>query len=1784
MSKANQVSGTLTGAPGAGALRRWTPFVLLALVLTAAAWFVLDFPTFVQAEGETALWSSDITVVELENGAIGAIRAGDFSNQGGSAGLTAKWLYYYPPERKLRLSFSDGASVEGHVLQVGDFSVAFTENDSGNNSFTWDDVDVDWENGQTLAARIVPGSGEDIPATGLPTISGRAQVDETLSADTSDIADEDGLDSATFSYQWQSDGSDIELATGSSYTPVAADLGKAINVKVSFTDEEGNSESLTSEPTKAVIAANTPATGEPTISGTPTVRQTLTAGVSTIADQDGITAVSYAYQWLADDVDIDGATGSSYELTSSDVDKTIQVRVSFTDDADNEEKLTSVATGAVAAGSPGPPVIGPHHWTDYRWGHQEIWITWSPPIDDGGAAVTSYDLRYIRDDASDKSADNWTYENGLTGTSYTVDGLTNGVMYNIQVRAVNRAGSGAWSATFSETPRNLPPDAYDVSITPGNQTLTVEWSEPPVQAQGGVAIANYVVVHIRTGVPDHEFTDLSYWTASDIIPTSGPLSYTITGLTNGVSYFVKVRSINALGDISYPSFRPFVLATPNSRATGLPTIIGTPQVGQTLTADTSNIADEDGLTNVSYEYQWKADVVNIVGATGSTYVLANGDAGKTIQVKISFTDDRNNAETLTSEGTVAATATVPSAPQSLTVTSGSQTRELDGAWQAPSSNGGSAVTGYKVQWKESTDSWDTAADVSETTETGTTHTITSLTGGVEYAVRVIATNVVGDGPASTEARAIPADSPASGEEGTETVESDSTAAWTATLTVGVSGSGSEAVWGYSWFLDGMGTLDGRTYSEGDQTIEVMAILLSNGFVAFNVRPHPSVDFVLTVDGTEFASADASEVKSRTLISYVWATTLDWAEDDRVALSLTLKGTDSAEQSEPAENTPATGLPTISGTPQAGQTLTANTTGIVDEDGLDDVDYSYQWIASDGNGDTDIADATDSTYTPSVSDVGKTIKVKVIFTDDADNQESLTSTATAAVAATVSGAPQNVQVSPVGASQALDVTWEAPASDGGSAVTGYGYKVQWKSGEEDYDASREATVSVRPSWVGLWWYRITGLTNGSVYTIRVIATNSAGGGLPSTEVSDTPLSDPDRLRRFIAVDVVEAHESSHPWLRTTWDYMKSGVELRIHYSSNPSGQVSTVCSYDDGLLKCRSEYMTIAERSVDSLGILIHEMAHVFSLTNGLVDEPAPLGAAYLYFDSLGIASHASCRSSELFADILQLSVVGASANRGQGDAILGYWERCNRDYQVGHADPLTEESLTVVRSALSGQMPQWFVDTYHDSNGNADLEQLWSDVKSMKRWKGGRSVVAYRLRDQFGGYCGNPQVSAVLDIAIDSERESDDEIRNPWKDSGCVPEAPGALRTVLGNNQLELSWEAPVYDGGSRIRGYAVEWKSGDEDYHESRRTVLDDPSSHSHTVTGLTEGVEHTFRVTAFNVFGDGEYAAVTTSNSPATGLPTISGTALVGETLTASTSGIADEDGLSNPTYSYQWIRNDGATDSYIQDATSSTYTLTDAAAGKTIKVRASFADDKGNGETLTSDGTAVVAATVPGVPEHVRVTPHDSQALDVSWEAPPSDGGSVVTGYKVQWKKAIGSWDTPEDVSEAIVTGSTHTIPGLTEGTAYSVRVLASNEVGDGTASAEQAGTPRETTPPSLSTATVNGAILTLTYDEALDENSVPASETFSVTAEDAPTTVDSVSVSGSSVTLTLSSAVTKDVAVTVSYAVPTGLTTARIKGLGWQRRPGSQLTGGGQLYGAICRLQQRPMVSHDDRGGL
>ena len=93
-------------------------------------------------------------------------------------------------------------------------------------------------------------------------------------------------------------------------------------------------------------------------------------------------------------------------------------------------------------------------------------------------------------------------------------------------------------------------------------------------------------------------------------------------------------------------------------------------------------------------------------------------------------------------------------------------------------------------------------------------------------------------------------------------------------------------------------------------------------------------------------------------------------------------------------------------------------------------------------------------------------------------------------------------------------------------------------------------------------------------------------------------------------------------------------------------------------------------------------------------------------------------------------------------------------------------------------------------------------------------------------------------------------------------------------------------------------------------------------------------------------------TPNAEPTGKPVISGTPQRDETLTVSTSGIRDDDGLSNPRYSYGWEQFDGATDSIIPDSNSQSYLLTRDDVGKKIKVLVSFYDDAGVRRHLESD----------------------------------------------------------------------------------------------------------------------------------------------------------------------------------------------------------------------------------------
>ena len=257
-------------------------------------------------------------------------------------------------------------------------------------------------------------------------------------------------------------------------------------------------------------------------------------------------------------------------------------------------------------------------------GDGQVALVWSVPQDDGGDTVTSYTVEYAT------SAEGpWTEFETTTDTFSTVTGLANTTGYFFQVTASNRAGTGvaASSTATPVSPATAPTAPTSLTATAGDTQIAMSWSAPG--DDGGAAITGYTVQYAtNAGGP---------WTTDS---TSLTLSRTITGLTNGTEYFVRVRANNAAGSSAYAT---------------------------------------DSATPI----------------------------------------------------------TVATAPTSLTATAGDT--EIAVSWSAPSSNGGSAITGYTVQRATNAGGpWTTVA-----TTTSLSRTITGLTNGTEYFVRVRANNAAG---------------------------------------------------------------------------------------------------------------------------------------------------------------------------------------------------------------------------------------------------------------------------------------------------------------------------------------------------------------------------------------------------------------------------------------------------------------------------------------------------------------------------------------------------------------------------------------------------------------------------------------------------------------------------------------------------------------------------------------------------------------------------------------------------------------------------------------------------------------------------------------------------------------------------------------------------------------------------------------------------------------------------------------------------------------------------------
>ena len=878
-----------------------------------------------------------------------------------------------------------------------------------------------------IPATMVPG-----PATWPVQITGEAQVGKTLTADSSNLSERYGVQVTSMTYRWLANGARVPGANAQTYRPDDGKQGKRISVMATYTDDRGNEETVTSGPTEPLAARDRirRATGLPVISGRALVGHTLTADKSLIIDANGLENAVFYYFWEADDDSIPEATGTTYTPVAADVGEVITVIVAYVDDSGRGQSMTSPATLPVMTEEAAAAAAFADSLRYVANADGSVTLHWNAPDDE----VTGYRIWRSRHTLGEREMLVYVSDTGGTATTFTDTGVVAGVPHSYRVQAIRDGELGERTKSFKtkvfplRKPTNSPAtgapaisgtaqvgetltaDISGIADEDGLENVTKDYLWAAIGSSGKIG-AMYAYQWLSDGAEIEDATGYNYTT------------YTLTEDDLGKAMSVRVTFVDDAGyqeTLTSAATDPVAAAPqPNSPARGAPTIGGTAQVGETLTADTSGITDEDGLDDSTFTVQWvREDSVMVASAAGS-YTPTDGDRGKSVKVRVSFTDDEGNPESRTSTQTAAVEA-----------------------------RANSPATG--------------APTISGTAQVG--RTLTADTSGI----------------ADTD--------------GLTNVSYD-----------------------YQWLAD-------------DSDIA--------GATVPNYTP---------VDGNA-----GKPIKVR-------VTFTDDAGNDE---SLTSEATAAVI----AANTPATGVPTISGTPQVGETLTAGISGIADADGLSGETFSYQWVSGDGTADTDMEKATDSTYKLVAADQGKAIKVRVTFTDGGGNEETLTSAPTGPVLGDgLPGAPRNLTATP--GNKEVTLSWGPPDDNGNAPATRY--RIEWRVDGKDYDknhwgTARSTTYTTNDQ---------ANLANGVKYFFRVKAQNSDGNshgpyGPASGDVSATPtsgsavdlgtpvLSDAENLHhgmvRLDWQDIEDAgwyvvqyyHVEDGEWL----DLPAEGVDIAFHGSS------------------------------------------------------------------------------------------------------------------------------------------------------------------------------------------------------------------------------------------------------------------------------------------------------------------------------------------------------------------------------------------------------------------------------------------------------------------------------------------------------------------------------------------------------------------------------------------------------------------------------------------------------------
>ena len=680
-----------------------------------------------------------------------------------------------------------------------------------------------------------------------------------------------------------------------------------------------------------------------------------------------------------------------------------------------------------------------------------------------------------------------------------------------------------------------------------------------------------------------------------------------------------------------------------------------------------------------------------------------------------------------------------------------------------------------------------------------------------------------------------------------------------------------------------------------------------------------------------------------------------------------------------------------------------------------------------------------------------------------------------------GQPRTLRARSVGP-RSITITWEAPSTKAGAAITGYGIRRR-ASNSSNWNTIRTNTGSTATT------FQDTNLEPATAYLYQVRAINSVGAGQWSLEAgrrtnADVPgaptnlTARPDGTSRINLSWTAPRNNGGAPVIGYRIEMSADGgANWRIHRSN--TGSVATTFSHTGLRPGARRDYRISA---VNTAGVGMPST--VDWATTDAVVAGAPRSLVARANGSTAIELSWDAPTSDGGARITGYRIE-ASRNRNSGWTIV----RVNTQSSATtyrHAGLLAGNTWYYRVSAINGRgvgptssvanattdatvpgQPRTLRATGTSPNA---IELSWDAPAS----DGGAVIAGYRI--EVATAAGGPWVARVPNSGSTATTYTHTDLRpvttrfyrvSAINSAGfgqpagpvnatTLPDLPAAptrlTATARGTSQINLSWTAPTYDGGSGIIGYRIEVSAdGGSTWGILRRNSGSRGTTFSHT--NLQPATTRHYRVSAINVAGVGRasnVAAATTEaivpNAPRNLAARANGTSQIDLSWDAPTS----DGGAGITGYRIEIADNAGGTWQTLVANTRGTatrYSHTGLSPASTRHYRVSAINRIGVGRA-SSVARATTAATVPDAPTGLVATATAPTQIDLAWAAPAYDGGAAITGYRIEVSETGATWTDLVPNTGAASTSFSHT--GLLPGSTRYYRVSAINRAGTGAAS--------------------------------------------------------------------------------------------------------------------------------------